>query len=99
MLTVNDYCFVSLPLHNSEVVVRVRVTVLYSNTLDNISQTILFLVGFVTLNLSNPFLKLLFMVTDRSPMPLTQDYGGPVVRYADGVFNPHFNCYVSIMEG
>ncbi|XP_037466259.1 uncharacterized protein LOC119338065 [Triticum dicoccoides] len=35
---------------------------------------------------------------DNSPLPLTPDYGGPVVRYADGVFDPHFNRYVTVME-
>ncbi|XP_078157356.1 dipeptidyl-peptidase 5-like [Carex rostrata] len=33
-----------------------------------------------------------------SPVPLTPDYGGPLVHYADGVFDPHFNRYVTIME-
>ncbi|KAM3209121.1 hypothetical protein ACQJBY_063672 [Aegilops geniculata] len=35
---------------------------------------------------------------DNSPLPLTPDYGGSVVRYADGVFDPHFNRYVTVME-
>ncbi|EMS63628.1 hypothetical protein TRIUR3_32543 [Triticum urartu] len=37
-------------------------------------------------------------VGDNSPLPLTPDYGGSVVRYADGVFDPHFNRYVTVME-
>ncbi|PWZ06956.1 hypothetical protein Zm00014a_020369 [Zea mays] len=41
----------------------------------------------------------LYMQTigDNSPLPLTPDYG-PVVRYADGVFDPHFHRFVTIME-
>ncbi|CAK7347594.1 unnamed protein product [Dovyalis caffra] len=35
---------------------------------------------------------------DSSPVPLTPDYGGPVVSYADGVFDLHFNRYVTVME-
>ncbi|KAJ4817580.1 Dipeptidyl peptidase family member 6 [Rhynchospora pubera] len=33
-----------------------------------------------------------------SPVPLTPDYGGPLVHYADGVFDPHFNRYITVME-
>ncbi|GJN00331.1 hypothetical protein PR202_ga17755 [Eleusine coracana subsp. coracana] len=33
-----------------------------------------------------------------SPLPLTPDYAGSVVRYADGVFDPHFNRFITIME-
>ncbi|KAK3025622.1 hypothetical protein RJ639_042120 [Escallonia herrerae] len=33
-----------------------------------------------------------------SPVPLTPDYGGPVVRYADGVFDSRFNRYVAVRE-
>lgn len=33
------------------------------------------------------------------PVPLTPDYGGPDVSYADGVFDPHFCRYVTVMEG
>lgn len=36
---------------------------------------------------------------DFSPVPLTPDYGGPVVRYADGVFDPRFGRYVTVQEG
>ncbi|AQL01106.1 alpha/beta-Hydrolases superfamily protein [Zea mays] len=36
-------------------------------------------------------------IGDNSPLPLTPDYG-PVVRYADGVFDPHFHRFVTIME-
>ncbi|THG20872.1 hypothetical protein TEA_024092 [Camellia sinensis var. sinensis] len=35
---------------------------------------------------------------DSTPVPLTRDYGGPVVRYADGVFDSHFNRYISVRE-
>ncbi|WOL06561.1 hypothetical protein Cni_G15295 [Canna indica] len=33
-----------------------------------------------------------------SPIPITPDYGGPLVYYADGNFNRHFNRYITIME-
>lgn len=33
------------------------------------------------------------------PTPLTPDYGAPDVSYADGVFDPHFSRYVTVMEG
>ncbi|KAL5706033.1 hypothetical protein ACHQM5_024248 [Ranunculus cassubicifolius] len=39
-----------------------------------------------------------YKIGDPSPLPLTPDYGEPVVRYADGVFNSHLNSYVTIME-
>lgn len=39
------------------------------------------------------------LVSDNSPLPLTPDYGGSVVRYADGVFDPHFSRYITVMEG
>lgn len=32
-------------------------------------------------------------------MPVTPDYGGPVVCYADGVFDQRFNRYVTVREG
>ncbi|XP_047075578.1 uncharacterized protein LOC124685287 [Lolium rigidum] len=32
------------------------------------------------------------------PAPLTPDYGAPDVSYADGVFDPHFSRYVTVME-
>ncbi|XP_042494684.1 uncharacterized protein LOC122073991 isoform X2 [Macadamia integrifolia] len=35
---------------------------------------------------------------DSFPSPLTPDYGGPVVRYADGVFDFRFNRYVTVRE-
>jgi hypothetical protein len=48
----------------------------------------------------NGISKLYFLlVSDNSPLPLTPDYGGSVVRYADGVFDPHFSRYITIMEG
>ncbi|XP_062228374.1 uncharacterized protein LOC133926446 [Phragmites australis] len=37
-------------------------------------------------------------IGDNSPLPLTPDYAGSVVRYADGVFDPHFRRFVTIME-
>ncbi|KAJ3700209.1 hypothetical protein LUZ61_003914 [Rhynchospora tenuis] len=33
-----------------------------------------------------------------SPVALTPDYGGALVHYADGVFDPHFNRYIAVME-
>lgn len=33
------------------------------------------------------------------PVPLTPDYGAPDVSYADGVFDPHFSRYITVMEG
>lgn len=35
---------------------------------------------------------------DSSPLALTPDYGGPLVRYADGVFDSRFNRVVTISE-
>ncbi|KAG6784535.1 hypothetical protein POTOM_010232 [Populus tomentosa] len=35
---------------------------------------------------------------DSSPVPLTPDYGGPVVSYADGVFDLRFNRFITVME-
>ncbi|CAL5051810.1 unnamed protein product [Urochloa decumbens] len=37
-------------------------------------------------------------IGDNLPLPLTPDYAGSVVRYADGVFDPHFHRFVTIME-
>ncbi|AQL01130.1 acylaminoacyl-peptidase1 [Zea mays] len=37
--------------------------------------------------------------TGGPPVPLTPDYGAPNVSYADGVFDPHFDRYVTVMEG
>ncbi|KAJ0984732.1 hypothetical protein J5N97_003088 [Dioscorea zingiberensis] len=37
-------------------------------------------------------------IEDLVPVPLTPDYNGPVVCYADGVFDHHFNRYITIME-
>lgn len=36
--------------------------------------------------------------TGGPPVPLTPDYGAPNVSYADGVFDPHFDRYVTVME-
>ncbi|XP_028802955.1 uncharacterized protein LOC114758108 [Neltuma alba] len=35
---------------------------------------------------------------DVPPIPLTPDYGGPVVSYADGVLDARFNRYVCVRE-
>ncbi|PRQ27606.1 putative bleomycin hydrolase transcription factor WD40-like family [Rosa chinensis] len=35
---------------------------------------------------------------DSSPVPLTPDYGGPVVSYADGVFDARFNRFITVRE-
>ncbi|PHT36526.1 hypothetical protein CQW23_24226 [Capsicum baccatum] len=35
---------------------------------------------------------------DSGPVPITPDYGGPVVRYADGVFDGRFNRYIAVRE-
>ncbi|MCL7025642.1 hypothetical protein MKW94_024413, partial [Papaver nudicaule] len=32
------------------------------------------------------------------PLPITPDYGGSVVRYADGVFDSRSNSYITVME-
>ncbi|PAN24796.1 hypothetical protein PAHAL_4G252900 [Panicum hallii] len=32
------------------------------------------------------------------PVPVTPDYGAPDISYADGVFDPHFGRYVTVME-
>ncbi|KAK9166848.1 hypothetical protein Scep_002039 [Stephania cephalantha] len=38
------------------------------------------------------------LIGDSFPEPLTPDYGGPVVCFADGVFVSRFNSYISVME-
>ncbi|XP_031740199.1 uncharacterized protein LOC101221766 [Cucumis sativus] len=35
---------------------------------------------------------------DSAPRPLTPDYGGPLVSYADGVFDLCFNRYIAVRE-
>ncbi|KAF4346569.1 uncharacterized protein LOC115695570 [Cannabis sativa] len=35
---------------------------------------------------------------DSIPKPLTPDYGGPVISYADGVFDSRFSRYVTVRE-
>ncbi|KAH9624638.1 hypothetical protein KSS87_000793 [Heliosperma pusillum] len=35
---------------------------------------------------------------DSSPSPITPDYGGPLICYADGVFDPRFPRYITVME-
>ena len=36
---------------------------------------------------------------DSSPKPLTPNYGGPIVSYADGVFDSRFSRFVIVREG
>lgn len=38
-------------------------------------------------------------LADHVPVALTLDYGGPVVRYADGVVDLHLNRYITVREG
>jgi len=38
-------------------------------------------------------------LTDVPPIPLTPDYGSPVVSYADGIYDGRFNRFVTVMEG
>ena len=38
-------------------------------------------------------------MADSVPVPLTPDYGGPLVSYADGEFDSRFDRYVTVMEG
>uniref|UniRef100_A0A803M2L5 Peptidase S9 prolyl oligopeptidase catalytic domain-containing protein n=1 Tax=Chenopodium quinoa TaxID=63459 RepID=A0A803M2L5_CHEQI len=35
---------------------------------------------------------------DSSPSPITPDYGGPTICYADGVFDPRFPRFITVME-
>ncbi|XP_015885515.3 probable dipeptidyl-peptidase 5 [Ziziphus jujuba] len=42
--------------------------------------------------------KQLINSKDYSPVPLTPDYGGPVVSYADGVFDTRFGRYITVRE-
>ncbi|GMI96757.1 hypothetical protein like AT5G36210 [Hibiscus trionum] len=35
---------------------------------------------------------------DSCPVPITPDYGGPVISYADGVLDSRFNRYITVME-
>ncbi|RWW74874.1 hypothetical protein BHE74_00017160 [Ensete ventricosum] len=39
------------------------------------------------------------LFTGPSPVPITPDYGGPLVCYADGNFDSHFSRYITVMEG
>ncbi|CAD5165169.1 unnamed protein product [Musa acuminata subsp. malaccensis] len=39
-----------------------------------------------------------FFVGGPSPVPITPDYGGPLVCYADGYFDPHYSRYITVME-
>ncbi|XP_022772827.1 uncharacterized protein LOC111315407 [Durio zibethinus] len=36
--------------------------------------------------------------TDSCPVPITPDYGGPLVSYADGIFDSKFDRYITVME-
>lgn len=36
---------------------------------------------------------------DSIPVPITPDYGGQAVRYADGVIDLRFNRYIAVREG
>ncbi|MCL7046297.1 hypothetical protein MKW94_004375 [Papaver nudicaule] len=38
------------------------------------------------------------IIGDSFPVPITPDYGGPVVRYADGVFDSGSQSYVTVRE-
>jgi hypothetical protein len=38
-------------------------------------------------------------LADELPVPLTPDYGEPVVSYADGVLDARFNRFVCVREG
>eukprot|EP00262_Sarcandra_glabra_P005592 TRINITY_DN17314_c0_g1_i1.p1 TRINITY_DN17314_c0_g1~~TRINITY_DN17314_c0_g1_i1.p1 ORF type:complete len:675 (-),score=107.83 TRINITY_DN17314_c0_g1_i1:312-2336(-) len=38
------------------------------------------------------------LIGDHFAVPLTPDYGGPLVRYADGVFDSRFNRYITVRE-
>jgi len=42
---------------------------------------------------------MLCSLTDVPPIPLTPDYGSPVVSYADGIYDGRFNRFVSVREG
>jgi hypothetical protein len=39
------------------------------------------------------------ILADVPPIPLTPDYGGPVVSYADGVLDTRFNRFIAVREG
>lgn len=39
------------------------------------------------------------LVADSAPVPLTPDYGGPLVSYADGVYDTPRNRFITVMEG
>ncbi|KAI3889806.1 hypothetical protein MKX03_033844 [Papaver bracteatum] len=38
------------------------------------------------------------IIGDSAPLPITHDYGGSLVRYADGVFDSRSKSYVTVME-
>lgn len=38
-------------------------------------------------------------LADVPPVPLTPDYGGPSVSYADGILDARFNRFISVREG
>lgn len=39
------------------------------------------------------------LIIDSGPVPITPDYAGPHVRYADGVFDGRLNRYIAVREG
>lgn len=60
----------------------------------------------ITIHVLNILRRLILMTNmylsdcaGHSPVPLTPDYGGLLVHYADGIFDPHFNRYLTVMEG
>ncbi|XP_049935839.1 uncharacterized protein LOC116262241 isoform X3 [Nymphaea colorata] len=38
------------------------------------------------------------IIGDDHPFPLTLDYGGPIMRYADGVVDSYFSRYITVRE-
>lgn len=38
-------------------------------------------------------------LADVPPTPITSDYGGPDVSYADGILDTHFNRFICVREG
>jgi len=38
-------------------------------------------------------------LVDDPPVPVTPDYGGPVVSYADGILDVRFNRFLCVREG
>lgn len=42
---------------------------------------------------------MVYCLADVPPVPLTPDYGGPLVSYADGRLDARFNRFISVREG